>query len=42
MLKERKPNTLAVIDNDNFYDRQTHKLTDERGNPAQKAESVKI
>ena len=28
MKKYDKPDTLAVIDNNNFYERQTHKQTD--------------
>ena len=41
MENAKKPDTLAVIDNYNFYDRQTQKQTDEHGNymtdPAQRA-----
>ena len=28
MKKDKKPDTLAIIDNYNFYDRQTHIQTD--------------
>ena len=46
MKKDEKPDTLAVIDNYNFYNRQTHKQTDGHGDsmtvPAQRPKSVKI
>ena len=45
MKKDKKPNTSAVIDNYNFYDRQTDRLTyghgDSMTDPAQRAKSVK-
>ena len=46
MKKDKKPDTLAVIDNYKFYDRQTHKQTDKPGDsmtdPAKRAKSVKM
>ena len=45
MKKEEKPDTFAVIDDYNFYDRPTHIHTYGHGDymtdPAQRAESVK-
>ena len=45
MKKDERPDTLAIIDNYNFYDRQTyiHKYGhgDSMTDPAQRAESVK-
>ena len=45
MKKDKKPDTLAVIDNYNFYDRHTHIHTyghgDSMTDPAQRPESVK-
>ena len=46
MKKDKKPDTLAVIDNDNCCDIQTDRQTDGHGDsmtdPAQRAEWVKI
>ena len=46
MKKDKKPDTLAVIDNYNLYDRHTDTQTDGHGNsltnPAQRADSVKM
>ena len=45
MKKDKKPDTLAVIDNFNFCDIQTDRQTDGHGDsmtdPVQRAESVK-
>ena len=45
MKKDENPDTLANIDNYNFYDRQTDRHTHRHGdsmtNPAQSAELVK-
>ena len=40
MIKDKKTDTLALIDNYNLYDRQTHKQTD--GHDDYMTESEKI
>ena len=42
MKKDKKPDTLAVIDNDNFCNIQTDGHGDSMTDRAQRAESVKI
>ena len=42
MKKDKKPDTLAVIDNYIQTDRQTDRHGDSMTDPAQRAESVKI
>ena len=41
MKKDKKLDTLAVIDDYNFYDIHTHELGDSMTNPAQRAKLVK-
>ena len=41
MKKDEKLDTLAVIDNYYYYDRQIHRHGNSMTNPAQRAESVK-
>ena len=42
MKKDKKSDTLAVIDNYNFYDRHTYGHGNSMTDPAQRDESVKI
>ena len=46
MTKDKKPDTLAVINNYNLFDKYTNRQTDGHGDsmtdPAQRAQSVKM